>query len=54
MNVPPLTSFHLLETGFFCLLINPNRSCMGNFGVRPYAEQTRQNRYLFNKYYNED
>lgn len=23
---------------------------MGNFGVRPYAEQTRQNRYLFNKY----
>ncbi len=23
---------------------------MGNFGVRPYAERTRQNRYLFNKY----
>ena len=23
---------------------------MGNFGVRPYAKRTRQNRYLFNKY----
>ena len=27
---------------------------MGYFGVRPYAERTRQNRYLFNKYYNEN
>lgn len=55
MNVPPLTSFHLLETGiFFVYLSTKNRSCMGNFGVRPYAERTRQNRYLFNKYSNED
>lgn len=52
---PASDEFSLVGDGhFFVYLSTKNRSCMGNFGVRPYAEQTRQNRYLFNKYSNED
>ncbi len=54
-RVPPLTSSLVGDGTFFCLVINQKPILHGQFWwVRPYAERTRQNRYLFNKYYNED